>query len=108
MIEVEDTEVCIDGYSYPCRIEGITTRDAASVAAALFDSGSRSDYFHWYYVWNSDWQAYRLLEELPADLRHPVRRMRDKIESHPWVRCLVNDDWDLLDMCELDSDEQQK
>ena len=75
--------------------EGITTRHAAEVVASLFPSGDEADPDYWYGLWNGEWEAYAILEN-PERLTNTLQRIRDAIESHPWVAALEDEDWELL------------
>jgi hypothetical protein len=76
--------------------EGITTRHAAEVVASLFGSGDKSDPGYWHDLWNGGWQAYAILENPPWHIIPMLLRMRDTLESHPWVERLDNEDWEIL------------
>lgn len=74
----------------------ITSRHAAEVVSKLFTSGAESDYTYWYWHWNGDWNPYDILASPPDQLLPTLRRIRETIESHPWIEKIVDEDWNLL------------
>ena len=74
----------------------ITAGHAADLVARLFRSGERSHGVRWSSKFFGEWAAYELLADLPDRLEPAVARVRDQLESHPWVDRLVDDDWDVL------------
>jgi len=79
----------------------ITSRHAAEVAASLFPEGEESHAAYWYWrFWNEDKSIYEVIENPPDRLIPVLKRIRLRIESHPWVDRLLDEDWDLL--CKLE------
>lgn len=76
----------------------ITARHAAEVVANIFRSDKekcKADF--WYMKWCDDWDGFELLEDLPKELIPGLQEVRNKIESHPWVDNLEDDDWDIIE-----------
>ncbi|MCA9004959.1 MAG: hypothetical protein KDA70_06755 [Planctomycetaceae bacterium] len=79
----------------------ITTRHAAEVAASLFPQGEESYAAYWYWhCWSQDKSIYAVIENPPDELIPVLKQIRQKIDSHPWVDQLVDEDWDLLSKLE--------
>tara|TARA_R110002049_G_C8857275_1_gene537883 strand:- start:160 stop:570 length:411 start_codon:yes stop_codon:yes gene_type:complete len=79
----------------------ITSRHAAEVAASLFPEGEGAHAAYWYWrCWNEDKSIYELIENPPDQLIPVLKQIRQKIDSHPWVDQLVDEDWDLLSKLE--------
>ena len=76
--------------------EGITSRHAAEVVASLFLSDPLRNYVHWYWKWNAEWDANRLLDNRPPELLPTLLTVRARLESHPWVARVENEDWELF------------
>jgi hypothetical protein len=76
--------------------EGITTRHAAEVVASLYPTGEKKDYYYWYYLWNSEWNAYGILENPTADDLKRLNAMQQRFEAHPWIEKIEDDDWEIF------------
>jgi hypothetical protein len=78
--------------------EGITARHAAEIVANIFRNKdpSRADYSYWYVKWSGEWEGGRLLNEIPEDLKPCLRKIKQLIETHPWVASIVDGDFDII------------
>lgn len=71
----------------------LTPKNAACALALLWPrSDRRSNFEYWYWMWNCDWNGYEHLLILPPDENRALEQMKQKIETHPFVTQLVNDD----------------
>ena len=82
------------------KIYGMTQRGAADALAALWrgTDDERGHYTHWYWKWNTDWDAYRHLEALSPEEKARMRVLKQRIEEHPYIAqfALEDDDDDPL------------
>lgn len=75
----------------------ITSRDAAEVVASLFSSGPESHLGYWYeLLWGGDRTPYSIIDNPPDQLLPTLRKIKNILESHPWVEKLEDEDWELL------------
>ncbi len=92
-INLSEDAVVSDGYR---GFAAITTRHASEVAASLFPQKPQSEPSYWYVKWNGEWNVYGIIEDIPDDLKKPLELMKKRIESHPWINKLVDEDWDVI------------
>src|SRR5690349_15732544 len=80
------------------KIYATTQRGAADALAALWrgTDDERRDYTHWYWKWNTDWDAYRHLEALSPQEKARMHVLKQRIEEHPYIARLVPEDDDPL------------
>ena len=79
-------------------IHADTQRGCSSAMASIWANSDdeRSDYAYWYWRWNADWGSYARLENLSDGEKERLRWLMGRLETHPFVRRLVPEDFDLL------------
>jgi hypothetical protein len=80
------------------QLDGATQRRAALAVAALWRESrdERSDYFHWYWKWNTEWGGYQHLENLSLHEMDRLLQLKQRLEGHPHVRRLEPEEQDLF------------
>jgi hypothetical protein len=67
------------------RLDGATQRRTALAVAALWRErrDERSDYFDWYWKWNTEWGGYQHLENLSLHEIDRLNALKQRLEGHP-------------------------
>jgi hypothetical protein len=80
------------------KILAATQWGAADALAVLWrgTTDERAHSSHWYWMWNTDWDGYRHLENLSPEEKVRMRSLKHRIEEHPFIEQLVPEDDDPL------------
>jgi hypothetical protein len=79
------------------QLDGATQRRAARAVSALWQGrqDERSNYFHWYRKWDTEWSGYQHLENLSPHEIERLQKLKQRLARHPYVRRLEPEERDM-------------